>query len=300
MNSEHLRTFLHVCDAGSLSGASRTLHLTQPAISRQIHLLEDSVGSSLFERTGRGMELTERGRWLAGRARTLLLELDGLSEEIHEGPITGRVSIGVSPSVGAVWTAGLVERLRKQLPGIKLHMVFMLSGALGELVARGSLDLGILYSPTVGQGLMTRKLWEESSHLVTSRRSLLARQSTIRLRKVIETPLVLPSSRFGVRALLERHALELEEELRLEAEIDSVQLALELVRRGVGSMILTERALADLDPGDFAALPIVRPRLQRSAQVIVTESSLRRQAVSAVWSVCGEREVTQGKPSTFS
>jgi LysR family nitrogen assimilation transcriptional regulator len=216
----------------------------------------------------------------------VLLELAGLGDELDSGPVRGRVSLGVSPSVGAVWTSGLVQILRRELPEVDLRVVSMLSGALGAAVARGSLDLGLLYSPTLGTGLVMSDLWEENSYLVVSRETDLCDQRSISLRRALSQPFILPSSRYGLRELLEEQARELEVELQIEVEVDSVQLAIALVKRNLGAIILTERALSDLDESQLSFIPIRGSDLRRSAQLVTVDSALRREAVRAVWSIC--------------
>jgi DNA-binding transcriptional LysR family regulator len=86
-----------------------------------------------------------------------------------------------------------------------------------------------------------------------------------------------------VRELLEQKARELQQPLHMEMQVDSVQLALQLVKRGVGYLVLTERALADATAARLSAVPIRRPTLKRTAQLIGTEASLRRPVVRALF-----------------
>ncbi len=90
MNIDQLRYFLTVACARSISHAAAELHLSQPNLSIAIRSLEDELGYELLKRTNRGVELTEKGRHFAGRARALLLEFDGLStlcdKDTMDGP----------------------------------------------------------------------------------------------------------------------------------------------------------------------------------------------------------------------
>ncbi len=90
MNIDQLRYFLTVASARSISRAANELHLSQPNLSIAIRLMEDELGYELLKRTNRGVELTEKGRFFAERARMLLLEFDGLatvcSADAAEGP----------------------------------------------------------------------------------------------------------------------------------------------------------------------------------------------------------------------
>lgn len=286
LDSDQLRTFLVVAESGSLRKAGQILHLTQPALSRQVRLLEERLGVLLFERTGRGMRLTDTGHRLVERATPLLQGLLELPEHLRGGPVRGAVSLGVSPSVGAVWTARLVERIRTTLPEVQLRVVFLLSGALSEVLARGGLDLGLLYTPTAGMGLVTENLWEEACYLVTAASCHPADKRSASIGAVLGERLILPSSHRGIRALLEEEATRRGRSLHVEVEVDSVQLALALVRRGLGSMLLTERALADLDRRAYRALRVSSRGLHRFSQVAATPATLRREAVRAVWQLC--------------
>ena len=114
MDLKQLRTFMHVADLGSLSRAAERLHLSQPALSRQIKLLEEEVGEALLKRTGRGVEITEAGQVLAGRASRILSEMERLHADMadYKGRIRGQVVLGLPPSAGLFVGGPLVERYR--------------------------------------------------------------------------------------------------------------------------------------------------------------------------------------------
>src|ERR1017187_7608346 len=100
MELKQLRAFLTVAETGNVTRAAEVLHRVQPAVSRQIRLLEEDIGSSLFVRERHGMVLTDAGRSLVGYARRAMLELDRARAEIagaNEG-IGGLVTLGLLPS----------------------------------------------------------------------------------------------------------------------------------------------------------------------------------------------------------
>ncbi len=282
LDPEHLRNFLHVIDTGSLSGAAARAHVTQPALSRQIGLLEEEVGTLLFERTGRGMRPTADGRRLEQRTRPLLRELDALGRDFSKAEIAGPLSIAVTPSIGMDWVARLVESFHKAHPAVTLRLRVVLSGVMGENLAQGRFDLGLLYSPVEHTSVVTSELWQEAAFLVT-RRTTKCKADTVTMDEVLERPLILPSSQYGIRSVLEREAIKSNRALRLALEVDSVQLAVALTRQGMGDLVMTERALFDLRSRQLRALRIVRPRLTRVAQLASTEAALLRPVVRAFW-----------------
>src|SRR6201994_2665732 len=109
MDFRQLRTFSCVAELGSLSKASDTLRVAQPALSRQIKLLEHELRTELFIRNGRGMVLTDSGRLLLSRTAGIVRQLDQIRDDIQSsgGPPTGRVVLGLVPTVSCVLSARL-------------------------------------------------------------------------------------------------------------------------------------------------------------------------------------------------
>lgn len=245
-------------------------------------LLEEEMGVRLFERTGRGMLPTLDARRLEQRTRPLLKQLDSLAQEFDKAQVAGPVAIAVTPSIGMAWMARVVESFQKKYPAAELRLAVALSGAMGEAIVQGKYDIGLLYSPVEHPGLTTTELWEEAAYLLQRKRRGRAVR-TITLDEVLGRRLILPSSQYGLRALLEREARARGRELRPILEVDSVQLSVALVRQGVGDFIITERAVQDVKVGAIEALRISRPPLTRVAELASTEASLRRPVVRAFW-----------------
>src|ERR1043166_592363 len=132
MDFRQLRTFSCVAELGSLSKASDTLRVAQPALSRQIKLLEHELRAELFTRNGRGMVLTDAGRLLLARTAGIVRQIDQVRDEIQSagGPPSGRVVLGLVPTVSCVISARLARRTVDTYPGISLCIVESYSGHL--------------------------------------------------------------------------------------------------------------------------------------------------------------------------
>ncbi len=281
---DHLRNFLHVVELGSLSRAAKVAHITQPALSRQMKMLEEELGCELFDRTGRGMLPTLEARRLEIRVRPLLNQFDSLHREFSHAPISGPVTMAVSPSVGMAWTAQVVQAFRRQFPLVDLRLVVTLSGSMGEAIFKGKFDLGVLHSPAAAnRRLEIADLWSEEAYFVCQKTHEQAGAASVLFRNILKEPLILPSSQHGIRALLDEQARAVNQTVMVALEVDSVQLGLELVRQGAGNMVLTERALSDLAARQLIAVPIRRPTLIRTAQLVASEASLLRSPVRALW-----------------
>src|SRR5579871_2832719 len=140
MDFRQLRTFSCVAELGSLSKASDTLRVAQPALSRQIKLLEHELRAELFTRNGRGMVLTEAGRLLLARTSGIVRQIDQIRDDIqsHAGAPSGRVVLGLVPTVSCVLSARLARLTVESYPDISLCIVESYSGHLvdGCIAAR--------------------------------------------------------------------------------------------------------------------------------------------------------------------
>ncbi|MFC7368502.1 LysR family transcriptional regulator [Vreelandella zhaodongensis] len=168
MEFRQLRYFIAVVESGSLSAASQRVHVAQPALTRQIRLLEENLATQLFNRHARGMRLTVAGQVLYEEALELLDRREKLKARlsaIGQGAI-GKVSLGVT--MMHLWlpqVAALLGDYRKRFPRVTFEISPLLSGSQLEWLRQGRLDAGILYlGETTNPGLGTQLI--HLDHLV--------------------------------------------------------------------------------------------------------------------------------------
>ena len=222
MDIRQLRTFSCVAELGSLSKASDTLRVAQPALSRQIKLLEHELRAELFTRNGRGMVLTDAGRLLLARTAGIVRQIDQVRDEIQSagGPPSGRVVLGLVPTVSCVISARLARRTVDKYPGISLCIVESYSGHLMEWLHRGEMDLALIYGPSSDLHLTVQSLGRDPIVAVGPRGSGLAQKKQVDIGWLLKQTLVLPSHSHGLRALIEQAAAKkkLKLDVRLEAD----------------------------------------------------------------------------------
>ena len=170
MDLRQLRTFRAVAELGSLSRAADKLRIAQPALSRQIRLLEHELRTPLFIRHGRGMVLTEAGRILLDRTAGLVHRLEQARADVLacSGQPSGRVIIGMVPTVGGTLAARLVQRVVEQLPGVELRLVEAYGSYLTEWLYKGEIDLAVVYGPQQNVHLRTTALRQDELHVVSA------------------------------------------------------------------------------------------------------------------------------------
>ena len=147
MNFKQLEYFAAVAEAGSISGASRALHVAQPPISRQLALLEDELGVCLFLRTNKGIELTEAGRRLAQHSRQMFQSLRAMADSVRDvdAGIQGELKVGAIYSDAQI-AARLLKDYHKHYPQVELYVRMGSPGDLLNALSRGELHVLFLRS----------------------------------------------------------------------------------------------------------------------------------------------------------
>ena len=125
MDWDKLRIFHAVADAGSLTHAGETLHLSQSAVSRQIRALEESLNATLFHRHARGLILTEQGELLFEATDAMVKRLDGASARIRDSAdeIYGELRVTTTTGFGTIWLAPRLRNLYARYPDLKINLL---------------------------------------------------------------------------------------------------------------------------------------------------------------------------------
>jgi len=266
MDLRQLRTFSCVAELGSLSKASDTLRVAQPALSRQIKLLEHELRAELFTRNGRGMVLTDAGRLLLARTAGIVRQIDQVRDEIQSagGPPSGRVVLGLVPTVSCVISPRLARRTVDAYPGISLCIVESYSGHLMEWLHRGEMDLALIYGPSSDLHLTVQSLGRDTIVAVGPRGSGLAQKKQVDIGWLLRQRLVLPSHSHGLRALIEHAAAKKKLKLDVKLEADSFRVLTSLVEEGLGYTLLPPSSVRnEVAAGRLETAAIAKPAPMR-------------------------------------
>jgi LysR family transcriptional regulator, nitrogen assimilation regulatory protein len=247
MDFRQLKTFSCVAELGSLSKAADRLRIAQPALSRQIKLLEHELRAELFTRNGRGMVLTEAGKLLLARTAGIVRQLDQIRDDIQSqaGSPSGRVVLGLVPTVSYVLSARLARRTVERYPGISLCIVESYSGHLTEWLHRGEMDLAVIYGRSADLHLSMQPLGRDSVVAVGPPGSGLKRKKHVEMDWLLRQKLVLPSHSHGLRALIEHAAAKRKTRLDVQIEADSFRVLTSIVEAGLGFTLLPPSSLRE-------------------------------------------------------
>jgi len=276
MDLRQLEYFVRVAELGSFTRASIALDVAQPALSRQVRLLEVELRQSLLTRNGRGAVPTEAGKLLLEHGRGILHQVDRAREELGRvrGALAGRVAVGLPPSVAKLLTVPLTREFRQRMPDATLSILEGLSAAMRESLEKGRLDIAVLYNAVPSAEVELTPLLEEPLFLVQKRPArgkAPPKAKPIALREIAGIPLVIPSRPNAIRMLVESEMANLGFRPQVALEIDGVAAILDLVEDGAGSAVLSRNAVVTSSkPQAFMLRPITSPSLRTKLMVAMS------------------------------
>ena len=300
MEISQLRTILNVSELGSLTKAAERMRIAQPALSRQLRLLEDELGIRLFDRHGRGMVPTEAGHDVIRHAQKVMAELEEIRTVAidDDAPLTGHVAIGMPPTVSDLIAVPLVQAITHQHPAATIRIVSAYSGFLLDWLHRGDIDVAILFETRPSRALISQPLLEETLYLIGPPDADLRPDTPVPFKTLANRRLLLPSTGNGLRTIIETCARDTGSILDVPVEADSYATLKDLVRNGYGMTILPLAPIhAEVTLGQLTYAPICDPAPKR--QLMLTTAAgrlvpkLARFAVRAIEDTA-ERLVTQG------
>jgi LysR family transcriptional regulator, nitrogen assimilation regulatory protein len=270
---KQIEYFVRVAELGSFTRAASALSIAQPALSRQIRLLEVELRQNLLVRNGRGATPTEAGKLLLEHGRGILHQVERAREELGRvrGALAGRVAIGMPPSIAKVLTVPLSRDFRARLPHAALSISEGLSFSMQESLINGRLDIALLYGAVAAQGLEITPLLEEDLFLVQRLASRKTNQG-VSLKEVAALPLIIPTRPNAIRMLVEAEMANINCHPTIALEIDGVPAILDLVLDGAGCAVLSQNAVATSGHPDLFS---VRPIAGLRSKLSVAISSLR-------------------------
>jgi LysR family nitrogen assimilation transcriptional regulator len=235
MELRSLHYFVRIAELGSITRASAHLQIAQPALTRHVQRLEDELDAPLFTRANRGVRLTEAGHKLLESAQRILRDVERAGDEIraHKAHPSGKIVLGVTPTLCPVVVPELFGRMRRHYPMIELKVVHAGTVRLEEFVVDGRVDIGLLAEISRSRLILSTRLAEEEMVLVT--RPGARPQRIVSLEELSRTPLILGDGlRAAMDSLLAGHRIE----LQVDTELNDHETIRLMVQQGVGASIL--------------------------------------------------------------
>jgi LysR family transcriptional regulator, nitrogen assimilation regulatory protein len=266
MDLKQIEYFVRVAELGSFTRASAALNIAQPALSRQVRLLEVELRQNLLVRNGRGATTTEAGKMLLEHGRGILHQVERAREDLGRvrGGLAGRVAVGMPTSVAKVLTVPLIRAFKQRMPEASLSISEGLSVAMHEALTTGRLDIAMLYNAAAAPDIELTELIEEDLMLVQHSSHRSKEGQSISLRELSSVPLVIATRPNALRALVESEMSAIGKRPSIILEIDGVAATLDLVADNAGAAVLPANAVRTAaHPEHYSMRPIsgLRSRL---------------------------------------
>lgn len=280
MDIQSIQAFLKVSELGSFSRAAEELFITQPAVSKRIQALELSLNTSLFDRIGKRVQLTEAGI-------ALLPNYQRIVEEINEShriisnlreTTSGTLKLATSHHIGLHRLPPVLKRYAKAFPDVVLELQFMDSEEATELVLQGEIELGIITLPSQpDKRLSLQKIWHDPMHCVVSHDHHLAKEKSVSRKQLQSEAAILPSSGTYTRGLI-NSALDAIEETNILMETNYLETIKAMVKIGLGWGIVPDSMLDET----LLRLPVKGIEMHRELGAVFHRARTRSSPANAL------------------
>ncbi len=245
VNLHSLRTFLAVSRNRGISRSLNELHLTQPAVSRQILAMEESLGTPLFIRKGRFLTLTEGGQILQQYAVRILQLLAEAKEEIDglKGLLRGHLRISAASTIGIYMIPDVLGEFKAQYPGIEIALEISNKENVLRGLRNGTADIGFTGPPVPETEFAMETYLEDDLVLIVSPNHWLADRDSASARLLAEDVFILREKGSGTREIMEEELRHAGVSLRHAMELGSTEAIKKAVAANLGISIVSSRAV---------------------------------------------------------
>jgi DNA-binding transcriptional LysR family regulator len=268
---DQLRTFVAVAEAGGLTPAAETLHLSLPAISRRLTALEEELGVALLTRSTRRVALTQTGREFLPRARRLLDELEESLLGIREVAARrrGLVVLACIPTAAYYFLPATLAAFARRFPAVRVRAMDLSAEGVTDAVATGAAEFGVGMEGAAHPEVEFRPMRRDPFVLACRRDHRLARRRLVRWQDLEGERLVGVSRRSGNRLILDRALLPRGISPNWQYEAEHLSTSLGLVEAGLGLAVVPRLALPREPHPVLVARPLRDPEVDRATGLLL-------------------------------
>ena len=296
MELSEIRLVVAIAEHESLTRAAAARSTTQSALSRQLARIEQEWGGRMFDRTGRGLRLTEAGQQVLPELMALLEEAERLQSELRgkKSSLHGDVRVGMIPSIPEAIAPALYHRVKASHPQLRIALYEGSGGQIEDWLASGQIGIGIFFRHGARPaGYNEELLSTVDAFLVGMQGDPLTSGGTVDFDKLAGLPLILARSPNSLRTRLDQIAARRGLALNVVMEANSPILHGKLVAEGCGYTVLSSYAIAGGFLGQrLSAARITKPSIKRHLSVATTPyralSFAEREVASEVRKVASE------------
>ena len=262
MDTQHLQAFLAIAETGSFSAAALRLHLTQPAVSKRIAILEEQLHTTLFDRIGRQVSLTQAGLSLLPTARNILQEVAAAQRAIADlkGDVRGQLSIATSHHIGLHRLPPYLRDYSRSYPEVKLDLHFLDSEQAFQEIIQGRFDLAIItLAEEMDSRIAADVIWRDQLRFVAAPAHPLDKAKTLTLKHLPPYQAIMPDMNTYTPRLIRTRFDRQQQVLDITMVTNHLDTIKMMVAIGLGWGVLPETMIDE----ELQILPVQHPPLTR-------------------------------------
>ena len=287
MTVRHLRIFVQVYQCGGITRAAEQCHMTQPAVTRSIHELENYYSVCLFDRLNHRLTPTEAGKRLYAQALHLVDSFDALEFSLRNSDSAGMLRVGGSITIGNVLLPGLAKAFSAAYPAIRLQVTVNSGGLLEQALLDNELDLALIESTVENPQLRAIPFQGDRMVLVLPPNHPLAYAHSVLFEELAEYPLLMREKSSAGRSFLNSLFATRGIPMRPLWESASTQALLQAVAAGLGVSILPEKLAAEaVKKGQVVCRSFADESLEREYFIVYHQDKYLTPAMKALMALC--------------
>ncbi|WP_335385678.1 LysR family transcriptional regulator [Neobacillus drentensis] len=286
LNIENLKMFCLVVDEGSISQAARLSYVSQPAVTRQIHQLENYYGTLLFDRSEGKLTVTETGRLLYPFAKEIVNDFNRSKEVIKQitGESNASLRVGASLTIGEYLLPSLLGSFKKQAPEIKVTLTIKNTPSVLEDLENDVIDLALVEGMVENKNLIVEKFADDELVLIYPRDHPWRGRTEINIEELANERMIWRESISGTRLIVEKALRDygVLDSIESYMEIGSTQAIKSTVEAGLGISILPRLTVArELEQGFLYEIKMTEVEIKRNLWLVKKPQRFRRIGVAS-------------------
>jgi DNA-binding transcriptional LysR family regulator len=270
MDLRQLSYFLEVANHSSFSKASKSIHLSQPTLSKMVKNLEEELGIVLLDRSTRKVELTEAGKVVQSHAQIIINAKDHLLAAVADltQMKVGRFTLGLPPVIGASFFPKVIADFHKLYPNITIQLVEEGGKRIEQMLMEGAIDLGVVVLPVDEQLFELVPIVERRLNLVMPISHPLSQRGKVRLADLCNESFILFRHEFNLHDRVKEACIREGFEPQVAYESTQWDFIYELICADQGISLLPETICARLDPGKVSVIRSIEPNIHWNIGIV--------------------------------
>ncbi len=295
MELRHVRYFLAVAETHSFTRAAERLHVTQPTLSHQIKQLEQQVGTILFERGTKEIELTAAGQLFKPYCERIIREIDAsvLAISELEGLMRGTLRVAVFHSFSHSVLPPILAEFALRYPGVHVTTQVVPQVDLERDLLSADLDFAVSYVADDYDQIVAEHLFDEELVLIVGSKHPYAGRKSMPMRELASLPLVLLTPEFGTRQFVDRYMGDNGLSLHVVLDMNAIEPILATIRNSRLATVLSAGAI--VDPRGVQVVRLTDPVPKRRVAILWRRSGHRSAAALRMAEMIREAQAETGQ-----